>query len=67
MPDPYFTGGFEEVYDLVQRGCRALLEQIRAEHALDPGKESDALAGTNLGVKSHLTGRTSDETSRPSG
>lgn len=34
VPDPYFTGNFDEVYDLVIRGCRALLEKIKAEHRL---------------------------------
>ncbi|EES73663.1 low molecular weight protein-tyrosine-phosphatase PtpA [Paenibacillus sp. oral taxon 786 str. D14] len=34
VPDPYYTGNFEEVYGLVQQGCRALLELIRQEHAL---------------------------------
>jgi protein-tyrosine phosphatase len=34
VPDPYYTGNFEEVYGLVQKGCRALLELIRQEHAL---------------------------------
>ncbi|WP_178024043.1 low molecular weight protein-tyrosine-phosphatase [uncultured Paenibacillus sp.] len=31
VPDPYYTGNFEEVYGLVQQGCRALLELIRRE------------------------------------
>lgn len=31
VPDPYFTGDFEETYELVTRGCRALLDQVRAE------------------------------------
>lgn len=34
VPDPYYTGNFEEVYGLVQQGCRALLELIRREKAL---------------------------------
>lgn len=34
VPDPYFTGNFEEVYELVIRGCHALLEKIKAEHRL---------------------------------
>lgn len=34
VPDPYFTGNFDEVYDLVIRGCHALLEKIKAEHRL---------------------------------
>ncbi|MDI3327925.1 MAG: low molecular weight protein-tyrosine-phosphatase [Alicyclobacillaceae bacterium] len=34
VPDPYFTGRFEEVYRLVEAGCRGLLEHIRHEHRL---------------------------------
>nr|WP_273545581.1 low molecular weight protein-tyrosine-phosphatase [Paenibacillus caui] len=33
VPDPYYTGNFEHVYDLVGQGCRALLEHIRQEDA----------------------------------
>lgn len=28
VPDPYFTGNFEEVYDLVKEGCARLLDEI---------------------------------------
>jgi protein-tyrosine phosphatase len=35
VPDPYFSGDFDGVYDLVQRGCRALLTDIRSNHALN--------------------------------
>jgi protein-tyrosine phosphatase len=33
VPDPYYgaTGGFEEVFELVQSACRGLLEQITRE------------------------------------
>jgi protein-tyrosine phosphatase len=31
VPDPYYTGNFEEVYQLVEAGCRGLLAHIR-EH-----------------------------------
>ncbi|MEF3304920.1 low molecular weight protein-tyrosine-phosphatase [Paenibacillus sp. GYB003] len=31
VPDPYYTGNFEEVYELVEAGCAALLRTIRAE------------------------------------
>lgn len=34
VPDPYFTGNFEEVYQLVQEGCRNLLAEIRKQHGL---------------------------------
>ncbi|MFT4307832.1 MAG: low molecular weight protein-tyrosine-phosphatase [Candidatus Woesearchaeota archaeon] len=29
VPDPYYTGGFEHVYELIESGCRGLLAQIR--------------------------------------
>jgi protein-tyrosine phosphatase len=29
VPDPYFTGNFEEVYDLVEEACNELLTYIR--------------------------------------
>lgn len=31
VPDPYFTGNFDETYELVVAGCRALLEKIKSE------------------------------------
>ena len=31
VPDPYYTGNFEEVYRLVQAGCKALLDRIERE------------------------------------
>jgi len=34
VPDPYYTGDFQETYDLVSQGCRVLLEKIREEHHL---------------------------------
>lgn len=34
VPDPYYTGDFEETYQLVTEGCQALLEKIRKEHSL---------------------------------
>jgi len=34
VPDPYFTGNFTEVYELIQKGCRGLLETIKQEHQL---------------------------------
>jgi protein-tyrosine phosphatase len=35
VPDPYYggDGGFDEVFELVQRACAGLLEQIRAGQA----------------------------------
>ncbi|MCH6264636.1 low molecular weight protein-tyrosine-phosphatase [Neobacillus citreus] len=32
VPDPYYTGDFQETYQLVLEGCRALLERILAEN-----------------------------------
>jgi protein-tyrosine phosphatase len=33
VPDPCF-GGFEEVYSLIEAGCRGLLERVRADRGL---------------------------------
>lgn len=32
VPDPYYTGNFEEVYELVKKGCELLLKDIRETH-----------------------------------
>ncbi|WP_079526482.1 low molecular weight protein-tyrosine-phosphatase [Halobacillus hunanensis] len=29
VPDPYFTGNFDEVYELISQGCVGLLEEIK--------------------------------------
>lgn len=34
VPDPYYTGDFEETYQLISDGCLALLEKIRNEQNL---------------------------------
>lgn len=34
VPDPYFTDGFGEVYEMVQQSCAALLQHIRSAHGL---------------------------------
>ena len=34
VPDPYYTGGFDYVYDLVEKGSQALLDHIRKQHNL---------------------------------
>lgn len=34
VPDPYYNGKFEYVYQLVADGCRGLLEAIRKEQNL---------------------------------
>jgi protein-tyrosine phosphatase len=34
VPDPYYSGNFEYVYQLVADGCRGLLETIRREEGL---------------------------------
>ncbi|MED4889485.1 low molecular weight protein-tyrosine-phosphatase [Lysinibacillus fusiformis] len=31
VPDPYYTGDFQETYDLVLEGCTALLDKIKEE------------------------------------
>lgn len=32
VPDPYFTGNFEETYELVKAGCEALLAHIKTTY-----------------------------------
>lgn len=34
VPDPYYTGDFQETYDLVLEGCHALLKKIKVEKQL---------------------------------
>ncbi len=34
VPDPYYTGNFDQVYRLVLAGCRGLLAHIRQERGL---------------------------------
>lgn len=34
VPDPYYTGMFDEVYALVEQGCRGLLAHMIAAHRL---------------------------------
>jgi protein-tyrosine phosphatase len=34
VPDPYYSGRFEEVYDLVVAGCQGLMEHIRRQQNL---------------------------------
>ena len=34
VPDPYYDGRFEATYELVYRGCVALLEAVRTKHHL---------------------------------
>lgn len=34
VPDPFYTGGFDRVYDLVLAGCQGLLDYIRAKEGL---------------------------------
>lgn len=35
VPDPYYVGGYDRVYDLVDAGCAGLVERIR-ERLADP-------------------------------
>ncbi len=34
VPDPWYDGKFDHVYQLVKHGCEALLAHIRAQHSL---------------------------------
>lgn len=34
VPDPYYTGNFQEVYEMVDAGCEALLNHIRQREKL---------------------------------
>lgn len=34
VPDPYYTGNFDEVYEMVDEGCRRLLSFIREREGL---------------------------------
>lgn len=34
VPDPYYSGGFDHVYRLVEAGCRGLLEHIRQQEGI---------------------------------
>jgi protein-tyrosine phosphatase len=34
VPDPYYKDNFELVYELIERGCKCLLDHIRAEEGL---------------------------------
>ncbi|MFZ5817937.1 MAG: low molecular weight protein-tyrosine-phosphatase [Bacillota bacterium] len=29
VPDPYYTGQFDLVYEMIRKGCRALLDEVR--------------------------------------
>jgi len=34
VPDPYFTGNFTEVYDMIEQGCNALLSYIKEKEQI---------------------------------
>jgi protein-tyrosine phosphatase len=34
VPDPYYDGRFAEVYELIEAGCRGLLQHLIAKHQL---------------------------------
>lgn len=34
VPDPYYTGNFEDVYEMVRKSCENLLKEIKIEHNL---------------------------------
>lgn len=31
VPDPYYSGGFDHVFDIVERCCQSLLEEVKKE------------------------------------
>jgi protein-tyrosine phosphatase len=35
VPDPYFTGNFDETYELILKGCKNLLEKINEDYNLN--------------------------------
>ncbi len=37
VPDPYFTGNFQQVYELVDSGCSQLLNKIKKDYHLKEG------------------------------
>ncbi|OEF96708.1 low molecular weight protein-tyrosine-phosphatase [Desulfuribacillus alkaliarsenatis] len=39
VPDPYYVGGFDKVYDLIEDGCKGLLTTIKKQHSI--GGDSD--------------------------
>ncbi|MCT8138763.1 low molecular weight phosphotyrosine protein phosphatase [Anaerobacillus sp. CMMVII] len=43
VPDPYFTGNFEEVYDLLEQACTELLTYIRKEKRFNKKADSGQL------------------------
>ncbi|MFZ7942224.1 low molecular weight protein-tyrosine-phosphatase [Neobacillus sp. 19] len=34
VPDPWYTGDFQETYDLITDGCQSLLKKVRSEQNL---------------------------------
>ena len=34
VPDPYYTGNFDEVFQMVTVGCQGLLQDIRSKYHL---------------------------------
>ena len=38
VPDPYYTGNFDEVYELVSNGCQRLLDVIKKEKLFVKGE-----------------------------
>lgn len=34
VPDPYYTGNFDEVFEMVHKSCRNLLNEVKTLHKL---------------------------------
>jgi len=53
VPDPYYTGHFEEVYDLVLQGARGLLDHLRHELEAASATDEPSTAGRTSGCSGH--------------
>lgn len=38
VPDPYYTGDFQDTYDLITDGCKALIEKIRIDYNIEKNR-----------------------------
>jgi protein-tyrosine phosphatase len=44
VPDPYYSGNFDEVYELVKAGCEKLLDQVKEKLSAGENKGGDQQA-----------------------